>query len=305
MSKRAYIHRYLLIIKKLKSKPYSTYEELQTHIDNQLEYFQLQDDRLNMGFSKRTYQRDIKEIKNIFGVNIEYSKSLKGYFVNHKEIESMNFQRMMESFDLFNSLNLAEDLAPIIHLEKRKPNGTENLYGLLHAIKNKFIIKFSYEKFWDDEVSERLVQPYSLKEFKSRWYLMANDFKDGNIKSFGLDRLTNLEITKEVFKPIININIEETYRHCFGIINSFEDEPQEIILSFDPFQGKYIKSLPFHASQKILIDNVDELRIKLRLFVTRDFVMEILAHGDTVKVIQPQSLVDELKNIYRNSLNKY
>ena len=63
--------------------------------------------------------------------------------------------------------------------------------------------------------------------------------------------------------------------------------------------------MPFHASQKILIDNEDELRIQLKLFVTHDFVMEILAHGDTVKVIQPQSLIDELKNIYQNSLNKY
>lgn len=132
---------------------------------------------------------------------------------------------------------------------------------------------------------------------------MAKDLKDGNIKSFGLNRMTNLEITKEIFKPIININIEETYRHCFGIINSFEDEPQEIILSFNPFRGKYIKSLLFHASQKILIDNEDELRIQLKLFVTHDFVMEILAHGDIVKVIQPQSLIDELKYIYRNSLN--
>ena len=151
-----------------------------------------------MGFSKRTYQRDIKEIKNIFCIDIEFSKSLKGYFINHNEIESMNFQRMMEGFDLFNSPNLVEDITPIIHLEKRKPNGTENLYGLLHAIKNKFVIKFSYEKFWDDEVSERLVQPYSLKEFKRRWYLMAKDLKDGNIKSFGLNRMTNLEITKEI-----------------------------------------------------------------------------------------------------------
>jgi hypothetical protein len=28
---------------------------------------------------------------------------------------------MMEAFDLYNSLNLAQDLTPFIHLEKRKP----------------------------------------------------------------------------------------------------------------------------------------------------------------------------------------
>ena len=35
---------------------------------------------------------------------------------------------MIEAFDMFNSLNLARDLAPFIHLGKRRPQGTENLW---------------------------------------------------------------------------------------------------------------------------------------------------------------------------------
>jgi N-dimethylarginine dimethylaminohydrolase len=72
MSKRGYISRYLLIIKKLKVKTYSTYEDLQAYIDRQFDYLQMQDDNLHIGFSKRTFQRDIREIRNIFGIDIEY-----------------------------------------------------------------------------------------------------------------------------------------------------------------------------------------------------------------------------------------
>jgi len=43
MSKRGYIYRYQLILKKLKAKPYSTYKELQAYIDNQFDYLQMQD----------------------------------------------------------------------------------------------------------------------------------------------------------------------------------------------------------------------------------------------------------------------
>ncbi len=111
---------------------------MQDYIENHVEYLQMLDDGLNIGFSLRTLQRDIKEIRNIFGFDIRYSKSAKGYFIYQSESENMNFQRMMEAFDMFNSLNLAQDLTPFIHLEKRKPQGTENLYGLLHAIKNRF-----------------------------------------------------------------------------------------------------------------------------------------------------------------------
>jgi proteasome accessory factor B len=305
MSKRGYISRYLLILKKLKSKPYSTYEELQGYLENQFDYLQMQDDTLNIGFSKRTLQRDIQEIRNIFGVDIEYSKTSKGYFINQSEMENMNFQRMIEAFDMFNSLNLAQDLTPFIHLEKRKPQGTDNLYGLLHAIKNKFQIKFSYQKFWEDEISQRAVEPYALKEFKNRWYILAKDSKEGNIKSFALDRLANLEITNKTFEFPKTYNIEESYRYCFGIISPGDEEPQEIILSFDPFQGKYIKTLPLHDTQQVLVDNEDELQIKLKLCLTHDLIMELLSFGDNMKVLKPDTLINEIKEAHQKAYQQY
>lgn len=305
MSKRGYISRYLLILKKLKVKPYSTYEELQAYIENQFDFLQMQDDTLNIGFSKRTLQRDLKEIRNVFGIDIEYSKTNKGYYISQSETENMNFQRMIEAFDMFNSLNLAQDLTPFIHLEKRRPQGTENLYGLLHAIKNKLKIKFTYQKFWEEEVSQRLVEPYALKEFKNRWYILAKDSKDNNIKSFALDRLTNLEITTQHYQYPDNYSIEQSYRYCFGIISPNGADPQDIILSFDPFQGKYIKTLPLHETQEVLVDNAQETRIKLKLCLTHDLFMELLSFGDNMKVIEPKKLSDEIKEAHKKAYKQY
>ncbi|WP_439516072.1 helix-turn-helix transcriptional regulator [Sediminibacterium sp.] len=289
----------------MKVKPYSTYEELQAYIENQFDYLQMQDDNLQIGFSKRTLQRDIKEIRNVFGIDIEYSKSQKGYFISQNENENMNFQRMMEAFDMFNSLNLAQDLTPFIHLEKRRPQGTENLYGLLHAIKNRLQIKFNYQKFWEEELSQRFVEPYALKEFKNRWYIMAKDSKDNNIKSFALDRLTNLEITNQTYQYPDNYSIEQSYRYCFGIISPNDEEPQDIILSFDPFQGKYIKTLPLHNTQQVLVDNDEEMKIKLKLCLTHDLVMELLSFGDNMKVIEPKSLADQIKQAHEKAYRQY
>jgi predicted DNA-binding transcriptional regulator YafY len=217
----------------------------------------------------------------------------------------MNFQRMMEAFDMFNSLNLAQDLTPFIHLEKRRPQGTENLYGLLHAIKNKFQIKYEYQKFWEEEITTRTVEPYALKEFKNRWYVMAKDSKDGNVKSFALDRLSNLEISNRKFEYPKKYNIEEPYRYCFGIINPDDEVPQDILLSFDPVQGKYIKSLPLHETQQIVIDNEEELQVKLKLCVTHDLVMELLSFGSNMKVLQPKSLIDEIKSVHQKAFKQY
>ena len=75
--------------------------------------------------------------------------------------------------------------------------------------------------------------------------------------------------------------------------------------NFHPFKGNYIKSLPLYHTQQILIDNEDELQIKLSLLITHDFVMELLSFGENVMVLKPASLADQLKESYQNSLKQY
>jgi predicted DNA-binding transcriptional regulator YafY len=80
---------------------------------------------------------------------------------------------------------------------------------------------------------------------------------------------------------------------------------EEVILSFDRFQGKYVKTLPLHESQQILIDNDEELRIKLTVFITHDFFMELLSYGEKLIVIKPDSLINEMKSTFKNVLKRY
>ncbi|WP_192823776.1 YafY family protein [Rufibacter sp. LB8] len=306
MSKKGFISRYLLIIKKLKATPYVTLAELQRYVEREVAYLQHRDDTLQIGVSERTMVRDIKDIRNLFGVEIAYDKKEKGYALLQTEADDLNFQRMLEAFDLFSSLHGAQEGAPYVQVEKRRPQGTENLHGLLHAIKNRLLITFTYHKFWEDHVSQRTAEPYALKEFRNRWYVLARDQKDRRVKSFALDRLSNLQITSQVFRVTAPFNPEETYRHCFGIISpDHGQEPEEVILSLDPFQGKYVKTLPLHKSQQVLLDSEDELRIKLYLCVTHDFVMELKSLGAEVTVLQPASLQKELKQTYSEALANY
>ena len=298
MSKRESIARYNLIIKKLRKQP-ADFEQISTYLS-----FESELQEYNFNVSKRTFQRDLDDIRSLYNIDIVYDFSRKVYFIDLEEQPELN-ERILEAFDTFNALNITDRLSNYIHFEKRRPQGTENLYGLLHAIKNKVQISFSYKKFWEDEMSQRTAEPYALKEFKNRWYVLANDLKDNKVKSFALDRLTELEITRKKFQLPIDFDVNEHYKYCFGIISPNEHQPQEVILSFDPFQGKYIKTLPLHESQVILKDHEEELLIKLTLFLTHDFLMEILSYGDNVKVIQPESLIEDLKTSYENALKLY
>lgn len=265
MSVRETITRYNLIIKKIKKHP-STFDEI-------TEYLKIESDIQGYDYnkSKRTFQRDLEDIRSIFHIDIHFDFSRKVYFL-FEDDQSEVSERILEAFDTFNALNISDRLSNYIHFEKRRPQGTENLYGLLHAIKNQVQIQFIYQKYWEEILTKRLVEPYALKEFRNRWYLLANDLKDGMVKSFALDRLTELDITRKKFQLPNDFNIKELFKYSFGIINSTEGEPHEIILSFTHYQGKYIKSLPLHESQEVLIDDDNELRIKLKIHITHDFL---------------------------------
>lgn len=206
---------------------------------------------------------------------------------------------------MFNTFSIAAGLSAYVHFEKRRGSGTENLYGLLHAIKNRLLARFTYEKFWKEEITIRTVQPLLLKEFKNRWYILARDCKDDRVKTFAIDRLSELEITKKHFPIPAGFDAEKTFRFCFGIINPQDEEPEEILLSFTPTQGKYIKTLPLHPSQEIIDDNADELRIKLDLCVTHDLVMELLSYGPDMQVLQPLSLASEIKQAHQKAFAQY
>ncbi len=298
MSKREAILRYSLIINRLRLKK-STFKEIDDYLVQESK-FQGYDFRI----SERTFDRDRKDILSIYNIEIKYDFSSKVYYIAQDEEDSAH-NRLLEAFDTFNALNLSDKISKGIHFETRKSKGTENLHGMVHAIQNQLIIKFDYHKFYNDKISHRTVNPLALKEYKNRWYIMALDHKDNSIKSFGLDRINNLQITKTKFIDDTNFDIDEHFKYSFGIISPNADKPEEIIISFTPFQGKYIQSMPLHHTQETIIDNDEEFRIKLKLYITHDFIMEILSMANNLKIIQPESLIDEIKKVSKATFEQY
>ncbi|MDR3285825.1 MAG: WYL domain-containing protein [Prevotellaceae bacterium] len=300
MSKLETTKRYHLIIRKMRISKCVTFAEIDDYLQQQSKI-----QGLNFNISQRTFQRDIAEIGSIYGIYIKYNFSEKYYFIE-EEFEMEINNRMFEALDVYNALNVKEQQSQYVQFERRSAQGTEHFYGILHAIRNRFHISFSYQKFYKNHPENRIVEPLILKEFKYRWYLVARDTYDARIKFYALDRLSDLEVQKTHYEEDTNFDINELMKYCFGIILPNDDsQPETVVLSFDAFQGKYIKSLPLHETQKILIDNEEELQISLQIYIMHDFIMELLSYGDSVKVISPQNLAEDLKEMYENALKYY
>lgn len=301
MAKTAYIQRYLLIIRKIKNHPFISLNELIKEIENEISFLDFSD---NVGLSKRTIQRDFKDILEIFKIDILYSKLNDGYYI--EENENSNLERQLEYYDMVETFDMSLDNC--IFFEKRKSRGTEYLQPLLMAIKKSQIVEFRYRKFDNTVTKEiRTVEPYALKEFKNRWYLLAVEEggrleERGHIKTWGLDRIENFQPTSRFFNKNESLNVEDEFKNAFGIFSNEEKEVEEVILSFSPLIGKYNASLPLHSSQETLIDNDKEFRIKLNVKITEDFINELLSQSEDLQVISPIHLRDKLIEIHQKAI---
>jgi predicted DNA-binding transcriptional regulator YafY len=299
MAKFESTKRQYLIIDKLKRVEHASFKEISDYLEQESEL-----QGYNLTVSKRTFLRDLSEIGSLYGIYIKCNRSDNLYYIEEDFEPEIN-ERMLEAFDMYHALKVQERQSPYLHLEKRHSRGVEHIYGLLHAIKNRLQVAFSYQKYYRGRPDRRTVESLALKEFKNRWYLFAKDVHDGRIKCYALDRLSELEILNTHFVADEHFDINELLKYCFGVSMLADEKPSEVILSFDAFQGKYIKSLPLHETQAIVEDSETELRIRLTVYLTYDFTMELLSYGDTVKVIAPQRLIDELKGIHTRALEKY
>lgn len=291
------LQRHRLIISKLRRTPCS-FEQLQEFLKRESEFSEA-----DLTCSIRTFQRDIQKIGTLYNIEIAFDRSPNIYSIVHDGSEDHN-ERLLEAFEIYNALDLSSNFARKVIVEKRQSLGTENLYGILHAIKNGFSLRFFYEKYSDGDLRERKVNPVALKESKHRWYLLAKDPADKVVKSFGLDRISELFITRERFDPV-DYDAEKEYRHSFGIINGVKIKPQKIVLSFTPAEGKYINSLPLHHSQKEVLKNEQEWRFEYFLQPTHDFIMEVQSYGADVKVLEPVSLKNAILKHLQAAIARY
>jgi Predicted transcriptional regulator len=294
MSKIGFIQRYLFIIRIIKRFPYISLQEIISKVEDEC----AKHDIIDIGISMRTIQRDLQDIKNCLGISIEYSRTKKGYYIPKDEEQISDLEQVLEPFNILNALTADSGLPNFVFPEKICPSGSKHLFGFIHAIKNNCVVQFSYQPFQAEVPRTKKVEPYALKEFRRRWYLLGKYSGKSDLRAFGLDRIDDLDILTNKFKKDPSIDIETYFNDSFGIFSDHTYPVEELILSFDNTTGKYLQSMPLHHSQRIIKTTDSETFIELKIRVTPDFLMEILSRSQTLRVISPDTLKTRIRDIY-------
>lgn len=300
MAKRDQLLRLMNVVTYLRGKSKgASFEDISKHLEQK----SYQDSEGELAFSEKTFQRDRKIMQELLGIEIKFKRSTMTYQIVN-DIDDYPEQTIFDNLLLVNAYKQAANYEQIMHFEKRQASGLEHLEGVIYAIKNSKNISFDYTKHWEGIPRKKVVEPYAVKEFRNRWYLLANerDGKDFFLKTLGLDRISNFELLNSSFRRQ-EVDIETLFENSFGIISTLHEKPTRIALSFEPWQGMFVKSLPIHHSQKILLDNQDELKVELTLVPTYDFYQELLTHAERILSIEPKFVRDEYVSFLQKGID--
>jgi predicted DNA-binding transcriptional regulator YafY len=298
-------------------------------------------DALDHEIGERTLEQDIHEMKFDrhlgYEAPIEFSKEKSGYYytdpdftidnipINAEELEALTFAATMldqyKHIGIFSTFSGAVqkivDAVNIRRILKESPSypfvefekapmakGSEFLPVILHAIKDRKVLSFLYQRFDADKPHRHILHPYHLKEYRNRWYLIGYHHELKEIRTYCFDRILEVQEDHSVDFQDTGFDPAEYFQSTVGIIVP-HDKPQHIVLRFSAKQGKYILTLPIHESQEILEVNDAFITVSLDVAPNYELFALILGWGAEVEVLKPTEMRDQIKGILSGTLERY
>ena len=255
---------------------------------------------------RQTFNRHRAAIEEIFGFSIECNKSKNSYYIaNNNSLTLNDYQSwMLDTLSISNMLMESGSLKDHIILE-HIPAGKTHLRPIINAMKEKHKLKMTYCKFGQAEAYTILVDPYAIKVFKQRWYMLAKNTKRKEPSIYALDRMIAVEKTTEHFDFPEKFSTKEFFKHWYGVLCDPEKKPQRIVIrAYYPY-ANYLRTLPLHHSQTELNDTTEYADFEFYLSPTFDFKQELLAQGKDVEVLKPLSLRKDMKQMVVEMLERY
>ena len=255
---------------------------------------------------QRTFHKWRAAVEEMFNVIIDCRR--KGgyhYFIaNPEDLKDHGMSNwLLDTVSVSNLLMQNIALKDRILLEN-VPSGLQFLADILEAMNSNQTLNITYQGFWHNTPVNYDVHPYCVKLFKQRWYMVANKVAEGIIHIFAVDRILDIKSKKETFEVPADFDPAGYFHNSYGVMIGTQ-VPQRIRIKVDGFQANYLRSLPLHHSQREESQDGRSSIFTYLLCPEHDFLMELLSLGDTIEVLEPVALRDEIAAIAQNMNKTY
>ena len=177
--------------------------------------------------------------------------------------------------------------------EKRKGG---DWFTIANAIAKQHEILFDYETARTGEKSRRRVKPYLIVYFTDHWTLIGYCTERKGIRSFRLDRLSDVELTPQTFQ------LKRVPGEKALLFRTAEDAQSITIRVNNKHLNRFKTSLPAVIDKEVQVRDTDSTDITF-LFDNLDFINTwLFSFHNEVKVLHPQELVEMRVILIRDML---
>jgi hypothetical protein len=255
---------------------------------------------------RRTFYNYRAGIADTLGIDIEFNSATFEYYIANDgtDTASKRQQWLLDSMSISGMVSSSADLSSRILLEY-VPSAREFLPVIIEAMRQNQRVQFSYKSYKRANPQAGIViDPYFVKIFQQLWYVIGYNNADKMIKTYSLDRMSDVIILDKKFKMPSNFVPDEFFADCYGITTN-QDKAKRIVIKAESTQAKYLRALPLHPSQR-----EEEVHDKYSIFSytmrnTYDLRERLMSHGSSIEVLEPPELKAQIVDELRKSLENY
>lgn len=256
--------------------------------------------------SRNTFLEYKRKAEELFDIDIICDRRTNQYLIKKPEVlETDHLKKwLLSSLSAATTIEQCKNLSQRIMLEQTF-GGESFLPTITEAMSSNLCLNVIYKPFWYDEPYTFCLEPYFIRLFRQRWYMIGFSHKHKMIRVFAFDRILEVNIIGQKFTMPEGLNVENYFFDSFGIMQQDNIKPETIRLKFIAEQGIYIETRPLHSSQRLVSKDDDYMVFKLRLKPTFDFFQELLSYGSDMEVLAPASLREQMAQCVRAMANIY
>lgn len=264
--------------------------------------------------ARATFIRHKAAIEDMFGIFIvcDRKNDCKYYIGNEEVLCGSSLQNwMLSTLSVSNIVSESLALQDRILLQPAPVEG-EYLQKIIDAMKQKVRIRITYQKYGSDVAKEYEMEPYCIKLFEQRWYVLGHFDDNTSTKkekdyfaTFSFDRIKQLSLTLNRFEVDKTFDVQSFFNEFYGVLTDKSVPLERIVLRAYGKERFYLRDLPIHHSQHIVTEGTDYIDFELNLRPTPDFVTFLFGKSTQVKVISPQSLAQKVLSMINEVQSLY
>ena len=258
--------------------------------------------------ARSTFNRHKDAIEDIFGIYIDCDRQngYQYYIGNDYVLREDSVQNwMLSTLSVNNIISESLSLQDRILLQP-VPSEGNYLKMVIEAMKKNVKVAVEYRKYGADHPNHLTFEPYCIKLFKQRWYILGHFHRDATDEKpesdyfgvFSFDRIINLSLTDIKFQINPDFDAQAYFDECYGVLVGDGTKCERIVIRAYGYERFYVRDLPLHKSQREIGQGEDFADFELHMRPTIDFSGHILSRGNQIKVLSPKWLADEIHDMH-------